>query len=1514
MFVDRKLFKRLLATVSASAISVGSVVANPLDPTVQSGNVSIEGLGTADLVIGNNSMRSVVDWDSFSIGTGEVTTINQISNDAAILNRVTGGNVSEIYGTLQSNGQVLLVNESGILVGPDGIIDTNGFVASTLDVSNADFLAGGDLVFKQGVDVGGGIEVHGKIRSVSGGDIFLLSREITVHEGAEISSKGGYVGLAAGEEILLRPTDSGDGRISIRAGKGSIKNSGAVEAAVVELRAAGGNEYALAINNTGVIRATGATHTKGGRVLLTGGGTVKNSGKIYANRKVVVRSKKKIVNVGTIKLPLAKPDDAQIVLEAPDIVVEAGSVLDVSAALGGGRIYIGGGKQGQDSTIDNASLVTIEAGATIKADALENGDGGEVIVWSDDTTIFAGDISAQGTGDGDGGFVEVSGKQNLAYQGFVDTRAENGQTGTLLLDPGTFAIYDESAGSPLDAATVAAAGGSDTTDGDSDGLVDLFDLDNTDTSNTTIINAIGDDTLSAQLAATSVTLSTSTDSGNNGTEDILITAGVRVIWNTVSPYDSGNDTVTDKATTLELVAGNDIQALNDIIIQNTETGNGTTNVVTGTGGVVLKAGGDINIGDMLNSQTAAVSIGSEFGQTTLLAGYDNGSGSFNADGSIYITSGDTAGAFSQVGYRQNEQRGNNTGEDYTRTGVHAANGDITVSAGGDVIVFAGDGDAAFAQIGHGGTRATTTSFAEIVSSDISVSSGNYTSVTDAHVRLETAGNESAYAQIGHGAVLANALQGSGGLHQDDISGDISVTAVTNGDIRLNTSADHDSDGNHDQFITQIGHGAHAFYADDGSANEVVIGRISGDIDISATSDGGAGIFGAVLLGEAGAVDPAASDNRFTILSQIGHGAYVRLTSAGYDGDAATGDNDLTVSYGAIANFIDIAGNGNSTDITVNAAQVTLVAINETENSASKTGDVFDNMIRNQIGHGSFTRFESGATADIFGYSEERIDSTTNIPTAQASGSYDEEVTYTNENNVSTGAAGGVEVQNLSDTIIEGLSDSEAAALAAFMATDPADGDVVPATVDGVSYTTLVAQNSSDIDLEDLVNDQITCGAGCTVADLANVDTSGWTAVQLAALDAFLASAPTITDTVSDVAGTTSSLDHEPLNITVTEGDITGDIAIYDVVTNTSSGITLYSEINAGNTAITYDAAINRIGHATASFISGMDGYNSTALSDDNNAGTITINQANILGADIIVDTTNGGAITEAQNQDIILHTAISSGLAKAELNTVFATIGHGGEAVITSGDGGEAFEANDTAGHGGDIIIVRGTIWDGMEHYNLGTDSAYSYGGSVNISVTSSDQIVMDNDVSASLAKVEGNNAMSQIGSGSAFILTSGSGGEGGHGGRGGRGGDIAIFWDSNEWRDYGHVSQAYDDYARGIMGDITIEATHVESDGYALSITSDDTASLAKADHNSVSGQIGIGDYFELYSGFGGSGGDLTSIVTTGQVDGGRGGDIDILFAEMKIESDILVDVTGAILAESTATNAPVQTGPWTG
>ena len=78
----------------------------------------------------------------------------------------------------------------------------------------------------------------------------------------------------------------------------------------------------------------------------------------------------------------------------------------------------------------NAQDVVIESDVTIDASAVKNGDGGKVIVWSDDSASFSGEIKARGGVDGgDGGFVETSAKDLLIITGSVNAGADNGSSG-----------------------------------------------------------------------------------------------------------------------------------------------------------------------------------------------------------------------------------------------------------------------------------------------------------------------------------------------------------------------------------------------------------------------------------------------------------------------------------------------------------------------------------------------------------------------------------------------------------------------------------------------------------------------------------------------------------------------------------------------------------------------------------------------------------------------------------------------------------------------------------------------------------------------------------------------------------------------------------------------------------------------------------------------------------------------------------------------------------------------------
>ena len=200
----------------------GPLQANPHGGVVVHGQVDMRGLGGRVLNIRQNSSSAIIDWEGFSIEAGETTRFIQPGSNAAILNRVTGGDLSEIHGALRANGNVFLINPNGILVGPGGSIDVHGLVLSTLDIDNGEFLAGGDQVFKGASKAG--VTNLGRINAI-GGDVFLIGHTVT--NSGTIHASEGTVGLAAGEEVLIKAEDGfGGERVYVRATGTGVSGTG----------------------------------------------------------------------------------------------------------------------------------------------------------------------------------------------------------------------------------------------------------------------------------------------------------------------------------------------------------------------------------------------------------------------------------------------------------------------------------------------------------------------------------------------------------------------------------------------------------------------------------------------------------------------------------------------------------------------------------------------------------------------------------------------------------------------------------------------------------------------------------------------------------------------------------------------------------------------------------------------------------------------------------------------------------------------------------------------------------------------------------------------------------------------------------------------------------------------------------------------------------------------------------------------------------------------------------------
>ncbi len=287
------------------------------------------------------------------------------------------------------------INPNGLIVGKTGVVKTSGsFVASTHNINNEDFMNGGDATFASGSQAG--VDNLGTITSLAG-DVTLIARKVR-NEG-QINAAKGTVGLAAGQEVLLRDGSFADGQLLVRVGGADdeITDSGTIRAAGAELRAAGGNIFALAGNAGGVITATGVAE-QDGRIFLTAGDT----GQIGADKQIT----------------------ASRGSDGGDITIQAGFVSlggDIradgqnggSVAISGARVSLAdtvsaAGTAGDGGAIEVAALGDSLVFETANVDASGSQNGGTIRHLTGADLTHSGTYRADGEA-GDGGNIDIGG-------------------------------------------------------------------------------------------------------------------------------------------------------------------------------------------------------------------------------------------------------------------------------------------------------------------------------------------------------------------------------------------------------------------------------------------------------------------------------------------------------------------------------------------------------------------------------------------------------------------------------------------------------------------------------------------------------------------------------------------------------------------------------------------------------------------------------------------------------------------------------------------------------------------------------------------------------------------------------------------------------------------------------------------------------------------------------------------------------------------------------------------------
>lgn len=384
----------------------------PTGAQVVQGNASFAQTATHLQV--TNSPGAIINWQSFNIAAGHSTYFQQLSANSSVLNQVLSNDPSKIFGTLGSNGRVILVNQSGIVVGAGAVVDTAGFIASTLGLveSNA---ALSRLRFAAGGQGAGSLQVDGIIRS-SQGDIILIAPDVRVGPAGFVKASDGAVMLAAGQQVLLTGRSLDGISMQLQAPTDQAINLGRLEGNAVGL-------FASKLRNAGVIQANTA-ELVGGRVMLRALANASVSGTVTA--------------AGTG----ASSRGGVVTVEGRDVLLES-AIIDASGTGVGGKVLVGGGWQGKDASMANSQNTSVDSASSIDVSGVGNASAGTAVIWSDGDTRYAGNIDARGGAlGGDGGQVEVSGKENLTFGGSARVDAPRGVAGSILLDPKNIVINE----------------------------------------------------------------------------------------------------------------------------------------------------------------------------------------------------------------------------------------------------------------------------------------------------------------------------------------------------------------------------------------------------------------------------------------------------------------------------------------------------------------------------------------------------------------------------------------------------------------------------------------------------------------------------------------------------------------------------------------------------------------------------------------------------------------------------------------------------------------------------------------------------------------------------------------------------------------------------------------------------------------------------------------------------------------------------------------------------------------
>jgi len=349
------MFRRLVAAVLMLDMA-GSALANPTGMTVHGGSATATSSGS-QLTVTTTSRNTFLNWQSFNIAAGETTTFQEPSATSIVWNRINDQNPSQIFGSLQANGIVVLLNSSGFYFGPNSFVSAAGLVVSTANYIPPQN-SGGSWEFN-GPPPLASIINYGQIQVGNGGAAFLIADKIENH--GSIEAPGGSVGLAAGQTVLLSERPDGRGMsMRVTLPGGSVDNEG-------RLIADGGTiaMHAQVVNQNGFIQANSVQNVNGVIELV-------------ASDQLTLGASSQITASG---------DNSSAGSAGGNVTLQSGNNFSDSV---GSQITVTGGTQGGNGgSVEISAPNVLSLNSSMDASAQAGSTAGQLLLNSQDITLQA---------------------------------------------------------------------------------------------------------------------------------------------------------------------------------------------------------------------------------------------------------------------------------------------------------------------------------------------------------------------------------------------------------------------------------------------------------------------------------------------------------------------------------------------------------------------------------------------------------------------------------------------------------------------------------------------------------------------------------------------------------------------------------------------------------------------------------------------------------------------------------------------------------------------------------------------------------------------------------------------------------------------------------------------------------------------------------------------------------------------------------------------------------------------